>query len=78
MDYEVWVFGSRAHGRGLKPFSDLDIALIIDKPMDVSHYGTIKEAFNEFDLPIRVDVMDWSRIQASYQEIIYKEHIKIQ
>ena len=77
-DYEVWAFGSRVHGRRLKPFSDLDIVLIADHPLELSHYGMIKEAFSESDLPIRVDVVDWANLGDSWKEMIHKEHERIQ
>jgi len=77
-DYEVWAFGSRVHKRGLKPFSDLDIVLLTEHPLDMSHYGMIKEAFSESDLPFRVDIVDWSLLSDSFQELIRKEHERIQ
>ena len=76
--YEVWAFGSRVHRRGLKPFSDLDIVLISDSPLDVSLYGKIKEAFSESDLPIRVDIADWNLLSNSFKEMIRLEHERIQ
>ncbi|RKZ39020.1 MAG: nucleotidyltransferase domain-containing protein [Gammaproteobacteria bacterium] len=77
-NYEVWAFGSRVHRRGLKPFSDLDIVLISDSPLDVSLYGKIKEAFSESDLPIRVDIADWNLLSNSFKEMIRLEHERIQ
>lgn len=77
-DCEVWAFGSRVHGRGLKPFSDLDLVLITSQPLDISRLGMIKEAFSESELPIRVDVADWSLLSNSFQKIICQEHERIQ
>jgi predicted nucleotidyltransferase len=77
-DCEVWAFGSRVHGHRLKPFSDLDLVLITDHPLKLSHYGMIKEAFSESELPIRVDVVDWSVLSDSWKEMICKEHERIQ
>jgi len=71
---EVWAFGSRVHRRGLKPFSDLDLVLITEQPLDDSYCGRIKEAFSESDLPIRVDIADWSLLSDSLRERILKEH----
>lgn len=76
-NYEIWVFGSRVHQRGLKPFSDLDLALITDEPLDNSRYGMMKEAFIESDLPFRVDVVDWSLLNDSFKAIIRKEHERL-
>jgi len=77
-NFEVWAFGSRVHKRGLKPFSDLDLALITKQPLDNSRYGMIKEAFVESDLPFRVDIVDWSLLNDSFKTIILKEHEQIQ
>ncbi len=75
---EIWAFGSRIHKRGLKPFSDLDLALIMEHPLDASLYGKIKEAFDESDLPIRVDIVEWPLLADSFKEIIRKDHERIQ
>lgn len=76
--YEVWAFGSRVHQRGLKPFSDLDLVVITEQPLDASYYGKIKEAFSESELPIRVDIVDWSQLNDSFKNLILKEYEKIQ
>ncbi|OUD13328.1 nucleotidyltransferase family protein [Thioflexithrix psekupsensis] len=77
-EYEVWAFGSRVHQRGLKPFSDLDLVLITEQPIDSSLYGLLKEAFSESDLPIRVDIADWSLLSDSFKNIILQAYQKIQ
>jgi len=71
---EVWAFGSRVHGRNLKRFSDLDLAIIADQPINSSHSFAVKEAFSESDLPFRVDVVDWASASDSLREIIRREH----
>jgi len=75
---EVWAFGSRVHQRGLKPFSDLDLVFITEQPLDEAYCGMIKEVFSESDLPIRVDIADWSLLSDSFRELILNEHEKIQ
>jgi predicted nucleotidyltransferase len=77
-EYEVWAFGSRVHQRGLKPFSDLDLVLITEQPIDDSLYGILKETFSESDLPIRVDIADWSLLSHSFKNIILQEYQRIQ
>jgi len=76
--YEVWAFGSRVTRRRVKPFSDLDLVLMTDSPLDISLYGKIKEAFSESDLPIRVDIVDWCLLNDRFKEMIRKEHERIQ
>ena len=66
----VFVFGSRAHGRGLKKFSDLDLCLKGDAPVGLAVTEGIAAAFAESDLPIRVDVVDWFAISEEFQSLI--------
>jgi predicted nucleotidyltransferase len=75
---EVWAFGSRVHKRGLKPYSDLDLALITEHPLDASLYGKIKEAFEESELPIEVDIVDWASLTDSFKEVIRQAYQRIQ
>ena len=72
--HEVWVFGSRAHGRHLKPFSDLDLAIMTDSPLSLDAFVRLKHAFTESDLPFRVDVVDWAATEPHFKDIIAKEH----
>ena len=43
---EVWAFGSRTRGTARK-FSDLDLAVITEQPLDFNLYAALKEAFSE-------------------------------
>jgi predicted nucleotidyltransferase len=73
----VWAFGSRVNGRA-KKYSDLDIAVLSDKPLSLYDYATLKEAFDESDLPYRVDIVDWAAVTETFQAIIQKNKITIQ
>ncbi len=53
----VSAFGSRATGRP-KRFSDLDLAIAASGPLEVSRLAALAEAFDESDLPFKVDVVD--------------------
>jgi len=75
---EVWAFGSRVHGRNLKRFSDLDLAIITDKPLDSLLLADLKDAFSESDLPFKVDVLDWAVTSERFRRIIEKEHVVVQ
>lgn len=76
-EYTVWAFGSRVIGTA-KPFSDLDLAIQTDQPLSLELMATIKEAFDESDLTIRVDVVDWAATSSVFREIIQKRYIVIQ
>ena len=38
----------------------------------------LKEAFEDSDLPIQVDVLDWQEISQSFREIIAKDYAVLQ
>ena len=69
---EARVFGSRVSGKA-KPYSDLDVALVGPARLDIARLGRLREALQESDLPIRVDVLDWYAISESFRRVIEKE-----
>jgi len=77
-DLEVWIFGSRVHRRTLKPFSDIDLAVIAEAPIATALMGELKEAFAESDLPYRVDVVDYASASQTFRDIILREYEVIQ
>jgi len=76
--HEVWAFGSRIHGRGRKPFSDLDLAVISERPLDLALRAALRDAFSESDLPFQVDVVDWATTSAEFRAVIEREHETVQ
>jgi predicted nucleotidyltransferase len=72
----VWVFGSRVKLMS-KPYSDLDIALeMLDKssvPQEI--VNQLEYAFEESDLPWKVDIVDLNSISAVFRDIINKDKI---
>ena len=74
---EVLAFGSRATWTA-KNYSDLDLAILGDEqlPLDVS--SALAEAFSESDLPFKVDLVDWARIDNEFREIIQRFGISVQ
>jgi len=75
--FEVRVFGSRVEGRA-KLYSDLDLAIVGKDRIAKSVLIQLKDAFQESDLPFRVDVVDWKRISAEFQKIITQNFVVIQ
>jgi predicted nucleotidyltransferase len=55
---EVWAFGSRVHGRHLKPFSDLDLAIVDETRLSPEVRANLQSAFAESDLRFRVDIVE--------------------
>ncbi|MDD3883862.1 MAG: nucleotidyltransferase domain-containing protein [Gallionella sp.] len=75
--YEVWAFGSRVSWTA-KKYSDLDLAVITDKPLDWSVSAALAEAFDQSDLTIKVDVVDWAATSEAFREIIGSNSVIIQ
>lgn len=76
-DREVWAFGSRAK-RTAKTYSDLDLAVITDTPMSFEVSGALREDFSEFDLPWRVDIVDWATTSETFRRIIEQDKVVVQ
>lgn len=75
---EVLVYGSRVNGTAHEG-SDLD--LVARNPqnphMPVRNLSQIRDAFTESNLPILVDIQDWSRIPDSFREEIERAGVVI-
>ncbi len=76
---EVWAYGSRVNGNGHEA-SDLD--LVVRHPADLkketSELWEMKEALVESNLPIRVDIIDWAYIPASFRHEIERAYVVVQ
>lgn len=53
----IWAFGSRVRGMA-RLFSDLDLAVDAGRPLTFGDTAPLADAFEESDLPRRVDVVD--------------------
>ncbi|MGD9153576.1 MAG: nucleotidyltransferase domain-containing protein [Gammaproteobacteria bacterium] len=71
--YEVWVFGSRVTGTA-KQYSDLDLAIISNKPIDPLVVALLRENFSKSDLPFKVDIVDWATTSENFRKFIKKNH----
>jgi predicted nucleotidyltransferase len=77
-DDKVYVFGSRAASGGtLKKHSDLDLAIkgigIVGKKI----MRRLATAFEESDLPFRVDIVDLNATKENFRAIIEKQAVPI-
>jgi len=75
--YTVWAFGSRVKGKA-KPYSDLDLVIQTEQPLPLESMATLNEAFDESDLPVRVDVVDWATTSSAFRKIIQQSYVVIQ
>lgn len=69
----VLAFGSRVNGN-FKEWSDLDLVVIPKSPLSPMAMTRLKSAFEESDLPYRVDVMDWNSVSSEFRKLIQSKH----
>ena len=66
---EVKALGSRTTGN-VKPYSDLDLAVMGDKPLDLKTLALLKDDFCESDLPFRIDIIQWANTSPEFKKTI--------
>lgn len=74
---EVRVFGSRVLGTA-KRSSDLDLVVAGASRLDWKTMARLKAAFEESDLPFRVDLLDWHAIPEHFRSTIARRYEVIQ
>ena len=67
-EYQVFIFGSRVTGKAEK-FSDYDIGILGEKSVPGEKLALIEEAFEESDLPFKVEVVDFSLVSSKFKKI---------
>jgi len=72
-EYTVWAFGSRVNGTARK-FSDLDIVLVSDEPLQTLQMASLRDAFSESDLPFKVDIIEWLSTDEEFRRIIEENY----
>lgn len=73
---EVWAYGSRVRGNPRR-YSDLDLVAFAG-PAQSSQANNLREALEESDLPIRVDLFLWNELPESFHAQIRKEYAVLQ
>ena len=69
----AWVYGSRVKWTS-RPQSDLDL-VVFATPEQQREVGDLREAFEESNLPFRVDLFVWGEVPAEFQGQIRTKHI---
>lgn len=67
---EAFVFGSRATGCKLKPWSDLDLALEGKELLSSDVLGRLDREFDEALLDWKVDVIDLNAVSPEFRRIV--------
>ena len=69
----VWVYGSRAEWTS-RPQSDLDLVVFATPEQNV-RVGELREAFEDSNLPFRVDLFVWDAVPEQFRKHIKREHV---
>ncbi len=72
----VWAFGSRATGRRVKRFSDLDLA--VEGELTLREAALLEEALDESRLPFKVDIAELSSLTPDFRARIEPEMVLLQ
>ena len=73
----ILAFGSRVMGM-VKAYSDLDLCLMGDTPLELNRLAHLEEAFSESTLPIKVDIVSWASLTEFFRRIIEENSVIIQ
>ncbi|MFP5207155.1 MAG: nucleotidyltransferase family protein [Acidobacteriota bacterium] len=72
----VWAFGSRATGKRVRRFSDLDLA-VGGEELPLELLDTLREALDESRLPFKVDIVDLATITPEFRARIEPEMVLV-
>jgi uncharacterized protein len=77
-DIEVWAYGSRVNGRS-HDGSDLDLVLRSPEltPIDIDKLSALDEALRESNIPIIIEVRDWTRLPESFHSEIESNYVVV-
>ncbi len=75
-DQPVWAFGSRATGRYLWRFSDLDLA--VERRLEPGVRSDLLDALDESDIPVKVDLVELDRVDAAFAARIRPDFVLVQ
>ena len=75
-DARIVCFGSRVAGNA-RPGSDLDIAVDMGRPLTFAELARIREAFDDSDLPMRVDASDFTRLEPAFRDRALRDAVAV-
>ena len=70
---EAWAYGSRVRWSS-RPESDLDV-VVFAKPEQARSVSDLREAFEDSNLPFRVDLSVWDEVPEGFRGEIESEHV---
>ena len=69
----VWAYGSRVNGQS-KSSSDLDLVVFASEEQ-LEQVSALREAFEESNLPFRVDLFVWDNLSDAFKKAIKKKYV---
>lgn len=75
-NYQVFLFGSRATDRHHR-YSDIDIGIEGKDSVPQSVMAQITGELEESDLPVQVDVVDFSRVSSEFKNVANKTRVAL-
>lgn len=75
-DQKVLLVGSRASGPA-KKYADVDLLILDKTPVAAKQFSLIKLAFEESDIPYKVDLLSWSELTPSFRQRLLRNHAEI-
>lgn len=72
----VFVFGSQATGRALTR-SDIDLGIDLGHPIEPYILARIRDAFDDLPILQRVDVVDFSSVDATFKAVALQKIISL-
>ena len=75
-DVDVWAYGSRVNGNA-RPHSDLDI-VAFTAPGQNERVADLRHAFEESDLPFKIDLFAWDDLPESFHRHIERAYVVLQ
>lgn len=72
--FAVFLFGSRATGQASK-YSDIDIGILGKDKFSLQSIFKIKNILDEKDMPYKIDIIDFNRVDENFKEIALRDII---
>lgn len=76
-DRTIWAFGSRATGRRVRRFSDLDI-VVGGKELSFDDLAALRNALDESRLPFKVDIVELESLTPDFRSRIQDDLVLLQ
>jgi len=73
---EIRLVGSRARGTA-KRFADIDVLVMNREPLSPSARALINTAFEESDLPYKVDLLEWASLTPAFRDRLLRDSVPL-